>query len=132
MHGGRLRTGRVMLSAFFLGLAASGTSACSSSGDDSDTPPTFYCTDANEVIVDEDKCDNDRSGLYFLAFAPFFVKGLKPGTRLPSGGSRFAASDTAARASWGLPTTGRISNGTTVKSGVIGTSGSGTGTTSGS
>ena len=34
------------------------------------------------------------------------------GSRLPAGGSKFAYNDRAARASFGLPATGKISNGT--------------------
>ena len=46
------------------------------------------------------------------------------GSKLPSGGSKLAYNDRAARSSFGLPSSGRISNGT-VKTSVVGKGGSG-------
>ena len=118
----RRNTARVVLGAAFLGLAAGGVAACDSADDD----PTFYCVDQNDTIVNEDDCDDDgngRGGFFFWAHSPRYKKGLTAGAKLPSGGSKFAYNDAAQRTAWGLPATGRISNGT-VKSSVVGKGGS--------
>jgi hypothetical protein len=120
----------VSLSSTFLLLAAGGAAACDAGGDDYQQEG-FYCADADGVVVDEDYCDDDRSrGLgvvpYFIWHAPFYGAGYPVGYRLPAGGSRFAYNDQASRSSYGLPTTGRIGNGT-VKTSVVGKGGGGTG-----
>ncbi|MEV0719301.1 hypothetical protein [Asanoa sp. NPDC050611] len=123
MTARRRNTARVVLGAAFLGLAAGGLAACDSADDDH----TFYCVDQNDTIVDEDDCDDDgdgRGGFFFWAHSPRYKKGLKPGAKLPGGGSKFAYNDAAQRTAWGLPATGRVSNGT-VKSSVVGKGGSG-------
>ena len=125
----------VSLTSTFLLLAAGGVAAC----DNDDTQEEgFYCADANGVVVDEDNCDDDgNSGGGGVGFLPFFIwhsssyrPGYAVGSKLPAGGSRFAYNDRAARSSFGLPSTGRISNGT-VKTSVVGKGGSSTGKTSG-
>jgi hypothetical protein len=129
MTARRRNTARVVLSAAFLGLAAGGTAACDSADDDH----TFYCVDQNDTIVDEDDCDDDGNGsggFFFWAHSARYAKGLKPGAKLPGGGSKFAYNDAAQRAAWGLPATGRISNGT-VKSNVVGSGGDGSSKSSG-
>ena len=86
---------------------------------------TAYCVDQNDNVVNEDDCDDDgngRGGFFFWAHSPRYKKGLKPGAKLPSGGSKFAYNDAAQRSAWGLPATGRVSNGT-VKSNVVGSGG---------
>jgi hypothetical protein len=125
----RRNTARIVLSATFLGLAGGGVAACDSADDDE----VFYCVDENETIVDEENCDDDgnRGGvgvlpLFFLAHSSRYAKGLRPGTKLPPGGAKFAYNDRAARQQWGLPSSGRVSNGT-VKSGVVGKGGGGDG-----
>lgn len=88
----------------------------------------FYCVDEAEVIVDPDNCDESlaitEDWPYLLAFSPLFARNLRIGTRLPAGGDWISASDTVTRQAWGLPS--RITNGSTVRSGIIGGSGSGT------
>jgi hypothetical protein len=120
----------VSLTSTFLLLAAGGVAACDSSDDTQEEG--FYCADANGVVVDEDNCDDDGSHVGGLGLLPFFIwhstayrPGYPIGYRLPAGGSRFAYNDRASRAKFGLPTTGRISNGT-VKTSVVGKGGSGT------
>jgi hypothetical protein len=125
----RLRSAQVVLSAAFLGLASGGVAACDSQPDEDEV---FYCVDENENIVDEDNCDDTRarSGgvgflpLFFLAHSSRYPKGLRPGTKVPAGGAKFAYNDAAARSQWGLPSTGRVANGT-VKTGSVGKGGSG-------
>lgn len=133
----RMTSRRVALSSTFLLLAAGGTAACDSSDDRRET---FYCADANGRVVDEDYCDDNGSTLgglgtaaaaYFIWHSFGYRPGYPVGYRLPSGGSRFAYNDRAARSSYGLPTTGRVGNGT-VKTGVVGKGGSGTSHRSGS
>lgn len=120
-----------MLSAAFLGLAASATTACGSTPAPATEATTFYCVDNDGVIVDEDRCDDDDDdGLVWLAAV--VIQGLAKGMRVPSSAVRFRPGDTSARSSWGLPATGRVSNGTTIKTGVVGTSSNGGGGSSGS
>ena len=120
----------VSLTSTFLLLAAGGVAACDSSDDTQEEG--FYCADENGVVVDEDNCDDDGGSNVGVGLLPFFIwhsvayrPGYPIGYRLPAGGSRFAYNDRASRAKFGLPTTGRITNGT-VKTSVVGKGGSGT------
>jgi hypothetical protein len=117
----------VSLTSTFLLLAAGGAAACDN--DDQYHDEGFYCADANGVIVDEDYCDDDDNYHggpgFFIWHSSGYRSGYPIGSRLPSGGSRFAYNDKAARSSFGLPSTGKISNGT-VKTSVVGKGGSGT------
>ena len=131
----RITSRSVSLTSTFLLLAAGGVAAC----DNDDTQDEgFYCADANGVVVDEDNCDDDgNTGVGGVGLLPFFIwhsasyrPGYAVGTKLPPGGSRFAYNDRAARQRFGLPTTGRVTNGT-VKTSVVGKGGGGTGKTSG-
>ena len=124
----------VSLTSTFMLLAAGGVAACDSGSDTQDEG--FYCADENGVVVDENNCDDDGSGsgvgllpLFFIWHSSGYRSGYPVGTRLPAGGSKFAYNDRAARASFGLPSTGRITNGT-IKSSVVGKGGSGTGKSS--
>jgi hypothetical protein len=130
----RMASRSVSLTSTFLLLAAGGAAAC----DNDDTQEEgFYCADANGVVVDEDNCDDDGSragggvGLvpFFIWHSSSYRPGYAVGSKLPAGGSRFAYNDRAARSSFGLPSTGRISNGT-VKTSVVGKGGSSTGKSS--
>lgn len=88
----------------------------------------FYCVDEDEVVVDPIACDADRAygadWPYYLAYSTVYPRTLRIGDRLPTGGHLFSAGDTATRTQWGLPT--RITNGSTVRSGIVGGTGSGT------
>ncbi|GAA1363166.1 hypothetical protein [Catellatospora chokoriensis] len=94
----------------------------------------FYCVDASEVIVDPIECDGDRAygadWPYYLVYgaATVFPRTLRVGQRVPTGGSLFSAGDSATRSDWGLPS--KVTNGSTVRSGIVG--GTGSGTTAGS
>ena len=130
----RMTSRSVSLTSTFLLLAAGGVAAC----DNDDTQDeAFYCADENGNVVDEDYCDddNDRGGgvgivpLFFIWHSSSYRPGYAVGSKLPAGGSRFAYNDRAARQSFGLPASGRISNGT-VKTSVVGKGGSGTGKSS--
>jgi len=117
----------VSLTSTFLLLAAGGVAACDNN-DERDEG--FYCADANGVVVDEDYCDDDNGGGgggggFFIWHSSGYRSGYPVGSRLPAGGSKFAYNDRAARSSFGLPSSGRISNGT-VKTSVVGKGGSGT------
>lgn len=126
----------VSLTSTFLLLAAGGVAACDSGNDTQDEG--FYCADENGVVVDEDNCDDDNNNnnngggglgllpLFFIWHSVGYGGGYPVGSRLPPGGSKFAYNDRAARSSFGLPSTGRIANGT-VKTSVVGKGGSGTG-----
>ena len=131
----RMTSRSVSLTSTFLLLAAGGVAAC----DNDDTQDEgFYCADANGVVVDEDNCDdNNNNGGGGIGLLPFFIwhsssyrPGYAVGSKLPPGGSRFAYNDRAARQRFGLPSSGRISNGT-VKTSVVGKGGGGTGKSSG-
>jgi hypothetical protein len=129
MMNRRMSSRSVSLTSTFLMLAAGGAAACDSGNQYHDEG--FYCADANGVIVDEDLCDDNRSyggsGVYpyYIWHSPSYRSGYRIGSRLPSGGSKFAYNDKAARTSFGLPSTGKIGNGT-VKTSVVGKGGSGT------
>jgi len=121
----------VALTSTFLLLAAGGAAACDNGDDYQDEG--FYCADANGVIVDEDYCDDDNGGGgggFFIWHSSGYRSGYPVGSRLPSGGSKFAYNDKASRSAFGLPSTGRVSNGT-VKTSVVGKGGSGTSGSSG-
>ena len=127
----RMTSRSVSLTSTFLLLAAGGVAACDSGQETQDEG--FYCADENGVVVDEENCDDDgNSGgvglvpLFFIWHSASYRPGYVVGSRLPPGGSRFAYNDRAARSAYGLPTTGRISNGT-IKTSVVGKGGSGTG-----
>ena len=124
----------VSLTSTFLLLAAGGVAACDN---DDSQDEGFYCADENGVVVDEDNCDdsNNRGG-GGVGLLPFFIwhssgyrSGYPVGSKLPAGGSKFAYNDKAARSAFGLPTSGRIANGT-VKTSVVGKTGGGTGKSS--
>jgi hypothetical protein len=112
------------LTSTFLLLAAGGAAACDSNRYHNEG---FYCADANGVIVDESYCDGSRSYAgavpYFIWHSAGYRSGYPIGSRLPSGGTKFAYNDTRSRSSFGLPTTGRIGNGT-IKTSVVGKGGS--------
>jgi hypothetical protein len=122
----RMTSRRVAMSTSFLLLAAGGTAACDSSNEQEET---FYCATEDGTIVDEDNCDDDggigAGGLFFLWHSASYGRGYKVGSKLPAGGAKFPYNDRAARAGFGLPTTGRVSNGT-VKTNVVGKGGGGT------
>jgi len=131
----RMTSRSVSLTSTFLLLAAGGVAAC----DNDDTQDEgFYCADANGVVVDEDNCDdNNNNGGGGIGLLPFFIwhsssyrPGYAVGSKLPPGGSRFAYNDRASRQRFGLPATGRVTNGT-VKVSVVGKGGGGTGKSSG-
>ncbi|AEV88396.1 hypothetical protein ACWT_7386 [Actinoplanes sp. SE50] len=116
----------VSLTSTFLMLAAGGASACSN---DRYHDEGFYCADENGVIVDEDYCDDHNGiyhggGPYYIYHSPSYRSGYRVGSKLPSGGSRFPYNDSGSRSTYGLPSTGRVGNGT-VKSGVVGKGGGG-------
>ena len=128
MMNRRMSSRSVSLTSTFLLLAAGGAAACDSGNDTREQG--FYCADANGVIVDEDKCDDNRhySGVGFLPFiwySSLYRPGYAVGQRLPAGGNKFAYNDRAARQSFGLPPSGKIGNGT-IKTSVVGKGGSGT------
>jgi len=130
----RMSSRSVALTSTFLLLAAGGTAACDN--DDQYQDEGFYCADENGTIVDEDYCDDDNDGGggfvggFFIWHSTSYRSGYPVGSRLPAGGSRFPYNDKASRSAYGLPSSGRISNGT-VKTSVVGKGGSGTSSKSG-
>ncbi len=127
MMNRRMSSRSVSLTSTFLLLAAGGAAACDNDDDYQDAG--FYCADANGVVVDDDNCDDDDRSSAGLGVLPFFIwysaayrPGYPVGYRLPAGGNRFAYNDRAARQSFGLPPTGKISNGT-IKTSVVGKGG---------
>ena len=129
----RMSSRSVSLTSTFLPLAAGGVAACDSSSDTQDEG--FYCADENGVVVDEDNCDDNGSNVG-VGLLPFFIwhsfgyrPGYPVGYKLPPGGSRFAYNDRASRTKFGLPATGRVSNGT-IKTSVVGKGGTSAGKSS--
>jgi hypothetical protein len=123
----RMSSRTVSLTSTFLLLAAGGTAACDN---DEYVDEGFYCADANGVIVDEDYCDDDDGGGggggggFFIWHSSGYRSGYPIGSTLPAGGSKFAYNDSASRAKFGLPSSGKVSNGT-IKTSVVGKGGSG-------
>jgi hypothetical protein len=129
MMNRRMSSRSVSLTGTFLLLAAGGAAACDSGNRYHDEG--FYCADANGRIVDEDYCDDNHyygSGIapYYIWHSPSYGRGLAVGSLLPAGGSRFAYNDRTSRSAFGLPSTGKIGNGT-VKTSVVGKGGSSSG-----
>ncbi len=122
----RMSSRSVSLTSTFLLLAAGGAAACDNDDDYQDAG--FYCANEQGVVVDDDECDDDDNRSSGLGFIPFiwysslYRPGYPVGTVLPAGGNKFAYNDRAARQSFGLPATGKISNGT-IKTSVIGKGG---------
>ncbi|GGN20908.1 putative membrane protein YgcG [Actinoplanes campanulatus] len=88
----------------------------------------FYCADEEGMVVEEESCAEEDSGLYLIWYSPTYSRGYPVGTYL-DGGDYFPAGDRASRRAFKLPSTGAVSNGT-VKTNVVGRS-SGGSTTSG-
>jgi hypothetical protein len=129
MMNRRMSSRSVTLTSSFLMLAAGGVAACDNGNDYHDEG--FYCADQNGVIVDEDLCDdnNYHSGggfyPYYIWHSPSYRSGYRVGSTLPAGGAKFAYNDKTSRSAFGLPSTGKIGNGT-VKTSVVGKGGGGT------
>jgi hypothetical protein len=123
----RMSSRGVVLTTTFLLLAGGGSAACDTVNEDPNEDGIFYCTDADGVVVDEDLCDDaDSNGGFFVAYmgSSLHTSGghtgpYKTGQRLPAGHQKFSSNDKAARSRFGLPPSGKISNGT-VKTGVVG------------
>ncbi|WP_328470545.1 hypothetical protein OHA21_04825 [Actinoplanes sp. NBC_00393] len=85
----------------------------------------FYCADEEGEIVEEYNCaEDDGWGYYYLWHSPTYPRTLTPGDYL-DGGDYFPASDADGRRAFKLPAAGPIPNGT-IKTGVVGTTVSGT------
>jgi hypothetical protein len=113
-----------------------GMAACDSDNEDGH----FYCTDNSGTVVDEDYCDdsNGGGGGYLLTYMgssmhapPAGHSSYPVGSKLPASAPKFSVNDKSARTKFGLPATGKISNGT-VKTGVVGKGGAGSSVKSGS
>jgi hypothetical protein len=121
---------RVALTASFV-LAMTGATACDSGSDNEDGH--FYCTDASGTVINEDLCDDpdggSGGGFFFMYMgssmhAPPAGRTTYPvGHKMPANLPKLA-NTSANRTKFGLPASGRISNGT-VKTGVVGKGGPG-------
>ncbi|GGN76519.1 hypothetical protein GCM10010112_48740 [Actinoplanes lobatus] len=89
----------------------------------------FYCADEEGMVVEEESCAEEDSGLYFIWHSPTYSRGYPVGTYL-DGGDYFPAGDRASRRAFQLPATGAVSNGT-VKTNVVGRSSGGSTTVGG-
>lgn len=129
----RMHSRRVGFTAATFMLLATGVAGCAAD-EDPNEDGIFYCTDSNGVVVDENLCDDSTSsggGGFFFAYmgSSLHTSGghsgpYKAGQRLPAGHQKFSVADKASRAKFGLPASGKISNGT-VKTGVVGKGGPG-------
>jgi hypothetical protein len=110
---------RAALTTTVLTTAATGFMAGCGVGGDEDQ--VAYCTDEDGKIVDDKYCDDGYHGPgagFFFLYLGGFGRGLPVGTVLPRGGTRISPTDTAARRSAGLPSTGKVSAGTRVSGGI--------------
>lgn len=127
----RMNSRRVgVASSMAFSLALMGMSAC---GSDSETEDgVFYCTDAQGQVVPEEYCDDPddsggSGGFFFMYLGssvhhpPAGHSTYPVGYKMPSNVQKFK-NTTANRSTLGLPTRGRIANGT-VKPGVVGKGG---------
>ncbi|GAA4934214.1 hypothetical protein GCM10025331_18980 [Actinoplanes utahensis] len=89
----------------------------------------FYCADADGLVVDEEYCDDD-TGDYYIWHSSSYPRNAPVGTLLRGGGF-FPAGDAASRRAFSLPETGRIGNGSTIKTNVVGRGTSGSSVTDG-
>lgn len=127
----RMSSRRVAASATIAFMVAGGLMACDTATDSTEDGH-FYCTDSQGQVVDEDHCDDqggsyDGGGVYFFSYMGSSMHGSNSypvGSRLPAGHQRFKLNDAVARSKFGLPSSGKIGNGT-VKTGVIGKGGPG-------
>lgn len=78
----------------------------------------FYCADEEGMVVEEESCSDEYSGLFFIWHSSAYSRGYPVGTYL-DGGDYFPAGDRASRRAFQLPATGAVSNGT-VKTNVVG------------
>lgn len=121
-----------------LTLSAAFLAAATLTGCGSDKPKyenrTFHCTTRDGTVVSEDRCDNaspSGGGDFFLWHSTTDNGRYAPGQKVPlSKGQSFPYNDAASRSKYGLPATGRVSNGS-VKTGVVGKGGSGSGANKG-
>lgn len=106
------RHGAISAPVAVISAAALVLSGCGASEPDD----VVYCVDENNMIVDEDRCD-DTSGTHSNGFFWYMVgrynSGLKPGTSLDPAlsSARFRSTDSAARTKAGFSSTGKISTG---------------------
>ena len=110
---------RAALTTTVLTTAATGFMAGCGVGGDEDQ--VAYCTDEDGKIVDDQYCDDGYHGPgagFFFLYLGGFGRGLPLGTVLPRGGTRISPTDTTARRSAGLPSTGKVSAGTRVSGGI--------------
>jgi hypothetical protein len=110
---------RAALTTTVLTTAATGFMAGCGVGGDEDQ--VAYCTDEDGKIVDDKYCDDGYHGPgagFFFLYLGGFGRGLPVGTVLPRGGTRISPTDTAARRSAGLPSTGKVGAGTRVSGGI--------------
>ena len=124
MMNRRMTSRSVSLTSTFLLLAAGGAAACDNDDDAQDAG--FYCADANGTVVDEDYCDDNDGGGSGVGVLPFFIwyssgyrAGYPVGYRLPPGGNKFAYNDRAARQSFGLPASGKVTSSVSKKTDYV-------------
>lgn len=127
----RMSSRRVAASATIAFMVAGGLMACDTAEDDTEDGH-FYCTDAQGQVVPEDYCDDpdgNGGGFFFMYmgssmhYPPTGRSTYPVGHKLPSNLPRMP-NTVANRTRFGLPATGRVSNGT-VKTGVVGKGGAG-------
>lgn len=127
----RMFSRRVAVGATTAFLVLGGLAACDSADENEDGH--FYCTDNNGTVVDEDYCDDadgSGGGFFFMYMgssmhAPPSGHSTYPvGSRLPASAPKFSVTDKSMRSKYGLPTSGKVSNGT-IKTGVVGKGGPG-------
>jgi len=108
--------------------------AFTASGCSSDDDEVAYCVDQSNQVVDDDYCDsgyNGGGGYFIWLGSP--GRSLSRGSTVPSGGQTINPSDSSARASAGLPSSGSYTSGSGgSRSGGFGTSIDGGGSSGGS
>jgi hypothetical protein len=125
----RLKEPPLFLAAAVTAFAAAGLAGCSSEPDQ-----YVYCIDDEGEVVDPDYCEDEEYGYdddddygssywYYVASSRYSVGSRVPGDHVTS---RINPSDSSARTSAGIPSSGKV-GGTTIKGGGFGSGSSGGG-----